>query len=130
MTDEYPAHMPYYGVVVGPLMRFRSHQIPVSDAPPLDTRDPRWNNCIDHHLACDCREAEQNELINELRSEWKNLRDTMDVMLAGHATQVHQYDRQPRPDLECQCQLCDFARKAGLVPFRNRRLAYESRRQW
>ncbi|MGW8538774.1 hypothetical protein ACWGK5_32135 [Rhodococcus qingshengii] len=130
MTHEFPAHMPYFGAIVGPLVRFRSQQVPVSAAPPRDTHDPRWNNCTDHHLACDCREAEQNEMLNELRSEWKILRDAMDVMIAGHATKVDQYDQQPRPDLECQCQLCDFARKTGLVPFKNRRTAYESRRRW
>ena len=56
--------------VVGPLrqIRFRDGSTQVYD-PPRDTRDLRWIGCIDHHPACDCREAEMTENLTELRAE-------------------------------------------------------------
>lgn len=123
---EYPPHMRWRGggsAIVGPLVRFRGQQVPVTSSPPRDTLDPRWADCTDHHLACDCREADQNELINELRSEWERLRRSLVVELEGHQTEVW-WDGEQRPDLECKCQLCAFARANGLTPRENQSRRY------
>lgn len=111
---NYPPHMPFRGTLVGPLVRFRGDQVPVTSSPPRDTGDPRWRNCTDHHLACDCREAEYAELAHEYRSEWERLRLMLSGMLADHPTHVS-VDGEERPDLACQCGLCAFARKSKLL---------------
>lgn len=41
---------------------------------PANTCDPRVPTCLDHHTACDCREAEQAELVAELRIELQDFR--------------------------------------------------------
>ena len=105
-----------YDAVVGPMIRFRGGQVAVSHSVPRNTMDPRYNACIDHHLACDCREALLNEEATERQGEWTRLRLEMARAIRGHATVVEQPDGQPRLDLQCQCQLCDFARVVGLVP--------------
>ncbi|AVP71306.1 hypothetical protein [Prescottella equi] len=115
---DYPPHMPRKGTLVGPVLRFRGQPVAVDRSAPQDTSDPRWNNCTDHHLACDCREAEQNEALNELRSEWRTLRAVLEAQLAGHPTEVY-VDGDRRTDLDCKCQLCGFARAAHVVPFAN-----------
>lgn len=60
------------GDLVGPMpaVRFRggSPARLVAD-PPQSTMDLRYLVCTDHHTACDCREAELNELIAEARFE-------------------------------------------------------------
>ncbi|MGY4103457.1 hypothetical protein ACW2Q0_28420 [Nocardia sp. R16R-3T] len=105
--------------LVGPLVFFRGQQVAVTSSPPTDTRDPRYDRCTDHHLACDCREAEQNENLHELRTEYRHLTDVLAVMLAGHRTAVY-VDGNRRESLDCRCQLCEFARTAHAVPWANR----------
>lgn len=50
----------FHGVLAWPEVRYRV---------PRHTSDPRWAACRVHHPACDCREAEQAELIAEYRYE-------------------------------------------------------------
>lgn len=96
--------------LVGPLVRFRGgQQMPVRHAPPFDTRDPRYTACTDHHLACDCREAEQNENLHEHRAELREIDRAIAAAIEGHPTQVF-VDNEERPDLECQCVGCKVAR--------------------
>jgi len=40
---------------------------------PRDTRDLRAQLCVEHHPACDCREALLNENLTEHISEWRHL---------------------------------------------------------
>lgn len=99
--------------LIGPLVRFRGHQIPVDRTPPRNTVDgDRWRNCTDHHLACDCREAEQNENLNEMRGEMRLIKDVLAQATVGHPTfvEVRQYGSRRR-DLECQCIACDLIRR-------------------
>lgn len=51
---------------------------------PANTCDPRYRQCTEHHVACDCREAELAEVIGELRSEWRYVREAVRRALAGH----------------------------------------------
>ncbi|NKZ84450.1 hypothetical protein GS982_19815 [Rhodococcus hoagii] len=82
--------MPYQGTLVGPVLYFRGQRSPSTAAhrrTPPATR--AGTNCTSHHLACDCREAEQNEALNETRSEWRTLRAVLEAQLAGHPTEVY-----------------------------------------
>ena len=109
-----PPHQ--FGTVVGPVVRFRGQPVDVGRSTPRDTTDPRYLACTDHHLACDCREAEQNEQINEFRAEFNMLRRAIVDAIDGHATTVY-VDHSRRPDLECKCAVCTIARNAGLGNF-------------
>jgi hypothetical protein len=63
------------------MVRFLSHERPTrtdevefadgstSDyKPPINTVDPRYRACTDHHVGCDCREADLREEIVELKA--------------------------------------------------------------
>lgn len=129
---EPPLHIPDYrssdpkaAELVGPLIRFRGgQQLPVPHAPPAETTDPRFYACTDHHLACDCREAELGERLSEMRSEYQHLTTTVKAALAadiaGHPTRVRE-GYAGRPDLECQCVGCKLARSLHMVPVGNAR---------
>ncbi|WP_280201897.1 hypothetical protein [Nocardia cyriacigeorgica] len=111
---DYPPHIARPGAgLVGPLVRFRGQPVAVSSSPPRDTRDPRYLACTDHRLACDCREAEQNEQLTEYRIELRQLRDLFDALTESHPTRV-EVDGVRRADLECHCPLCVFGRQARL----------------
>ena len=109
--------------LVGPMVPFRGQMVAVTSSPPRDTGDPRWRQCTDHRLACDCREAEQNEQISEMRSERRDIEEAIAQAIHGHPTWVYisagtggygyQYGdtRQRRRDLECRCLGCDLARR-------------------
>lgn len=58
----------------------------VAYVPPRDTCDPRARACTDHHVACDCREAEWAEEAAESRYERKATQAAFDTILDGHAT--------------------------------------------
>ena len=110
-----PLHIAERRWIVGPLVYFRGgQQMPVSQPPPLDAGDPRYPLCVDHHLACDCREAERSETINEQRSDLNAVRNAIEAVLDGHATNV--YDRgERRSDLECRCTGCQIARSVSFA---------------
>lgn len=102
--------------------------IPVDQPPPTDTRDPRYLTCVDHHLACDCREAERGEEIHEWRANFKQAQAVALEVCAGHPTWPDYYERsvtgwrapgQPVEQFEsssacCQCTGCQIIRKAHL----------------
>lgn len=100
--------------VVGPIVYFRGrdHAVPVEQSPPRDTMDgDRWAKCTSHHLACDCREAEKNEQLTELRSELRLIQDQLKASTDGHPTFVEErYGSQRRRDLECRCTACHVVR--------------------
>lgn len=120
--------------IVGPVVYFRGDRLPnkvlrgrvsvlVDRAPPTDTRDPRYIACTDHHLACDCREAEQNEEIREWLGNWQAARDAAQEICGGHPTwpdyfvEEHSgaYDvTYARSEDCCQCTGCQIIRKAHL----------------
>ncbi len=118
-VHDYPPHIARPSAdLVGPMMRFRGQQVAVTSAPPRDTTDPRYDRCTDHHLACDCREAELNEQLAEQRIDWFQLRDQLGAALVDHPTVVT-INGQERRDLYCQCTGCVFARAVNLVPYNN-----------
>jgi hypothetical protein len=81
---------------------------------PRDTMDPRYPKCTAHHLACDCREAEMAENINEYRLMLREWQDAADAILAGHPTRVWAEDGTRT--VECQCTGCQIARLAWHTP--------------
>lgn len=80
---------------------------------PKDTRDPRWRTCTRHHVACDCREAEQAETIAELTGELTWVWRQLDELIDGHATYDADGDTAGRI---CQCTACQLARKMWHYP--------------
>jgi len=104
--------------LVGPIAYFRGQPVAVNGSPPRDTTDPRYGRCTDHRLACDCREAELSEQITENRFARNELRDHLEAAIVDHPTRVI-LDGYPRPDLDCRCQGCVFARALELVPYPN-----------
>lgn len=112
--------------IVGPVEWFRGRTmgVEVHKAPPRDTIDGgRWQACTKHHLACDCREAEQNEAISELKAEMREIKDVLAQAAFGHPTFVRQGGRlERRRDLECRCVACDVIRRlksASVLDFYN-----------
>lgn len=93
----------------------RAHANAVYDV-PTDTRDPRHDVCTDHHVACDCREAYLAEQINELRDEYRLLREAIDTVLAGHPTTADGEDRYGQEIKPCQCTGCQIARLIYVYP--------------
>ena len=113
MRHDLPPHIarqPYrHATLVGPMVRFRGQPVDVGSSTPRYTLDPRYLACTDHHLACDCREAEQNEQINEYRDGYREITDVIAAAIEGHPTEVF-IDGEERSDLECQCAGCKIAR--------------------
>lgn len=58
----------------------------VAYVPPVNTCDPRYAACTEHHVACDCREAEFAEESAERRAERRETQQAFETILAGHAT--------------------------------------------
>lgn len=75
--------------------------------PPVNTLDPRYIACTDHHVACDCREAEFSEERNEWRMERASLRSAIDRILDDHPTDA---------DEPCMCTGCQIARAVHVYP--------------
>ncbi len=112
----------------GPGNTWRNTDPPkVAYVPPRNTLDPRYRACTDHRVACDCREAEMAENINEWRSEYKALKAAVLKHIEGHRTeaewtyqqifdhwedgvQVWRYERDD--DAVCSCVGCRIAREA------------------
>lgn len=76
---------------------------------PRDTMDPRFEACTDHHVACDCREAEFAENESEARYERKATQQAFEAVLAGHDTYATD-DGRPG----CLCTGCQIARQAHI----------------
>lgn len=84
--------------------------------PPTNTMDPRYAACIDHHVACDCREADLREDIVEYRAEYHLLKAAIEKVVGDHHTWL---PPAPNPnntgaDYEetpgCQCTGCEIVR--------------------
>lgn len=119
MTHTLPPHIARPSrELVGPVVYFRSQPVAVTSSPPRDTLDPRYDACTDHHLACDCREAEQCERLHEQAVERFELRGRFEVLLDGHPTEVY-LNGDIRADLSCHCEGCKLARSLSLVPYTN-----------
>lgn len=96
--------------------------IPVDQPPPTDTRDPRYLTCVDHHVACDCREAELGEEIHEWRANFTQAQAVAQEICAGHPTYPDYYDQDHSAGIAvvvpseacCQCTGCQIIRKAHL----------------
>lgn len=71
--------------------------------------------CTDHHPACDCREAELNEQIQEFRYERAELGKAMRETLIGHVIYA---PRGAPDDACCMCSGCRIARASWAFPFR------------
>jgi hypothetical protein len=88
---------------------FRRVRVIVDQAPPRDTIDGgRWERCTDHRLACDCREAEMRENLDEYFGMWQAARDAAAVALAGHDTRGYE------SGTPCPCAGCEIARRGYL----------------
>ena len=62
------------GTLVGPLPAVRFHDgTRLAYTPPRDTCDPRYVACTEHHVACDCREAEFAEQLAEFRNRLREI---------------------------------------------------------
>lgn len=98
----------------------------VAYVPPRDSTDPRYSACTDHHVACDCREAELAEQITEWHSEYMLLKAAIKKHIEGHRTyaewtyrqifvrwengeQVWRYERDDAA--MCSCVACQIARE-------------------
>ena len=84
----------------------------VQYTPPRNTIDPRYDACTDHHVACDCREAEFAEYRAEAQADHQLIQAAFDRLLAGHPTRT--YDDSP----PCQCSGCQIARACSIYPHR------------
>lgn len=85
----------------------------VHHVPPLprDTRDPRWMACLDHRTACDCREAEHAEQLNEYAARFDSLTRAAQAELAGHLLRDYSWWDEPghrpepgTPDWQAMCR--------------------------
>lgn len=90
----------------------------VNYTPPVNTCDPRYAACIDHHVACDCREAEWAENASEWRGYRDEIHAALDRILAGHSVEIV---GAPNPhtgekDHPCQCTGCQIARAIHYYP--------------
>lgn len=85
----------------------------VNYRPPRDTLDPRYNLCVNHHVACDCREATMAEDRQEWRYARQEQQEAFDRILAGHPT----WDWDANGDGRgCQCTGCQLARAIHVYP--------------
>ncbi len=80
---------------------------------PRDTRDLRAQLCVEHHPACDCREALLNENLTEHISERRHLNAVAQSALSGHQIRhphgTTGYSAR-RTDTLCLCSGCVIAR--------------------
>jgi hypothetical protein len=111
----------------GPVVLFRGSSGPlrrvpvaVDQPPPTDTCDPRYVACVDHRLACDCREAELGEEVHEWRANFTQAQAVAQEICAAHPTWPDYYDRTDAgyayepSEACCQCTGCQIIRKAHL----------------
>lgn len=108
--------------LVGPVRTVRFGWRPgspeVNYTPPGNTCDPRYDACTDHHVACDCREAEWSEQTHESAGEAKHTQAVFDRVLAGHPTRIYGSPNKytGETDLPCQCTGCQIARECSIYP--------------
>lgn len=78
--------------------------------PPANTLDPRYEACSDHHVACDCREAEHAEYRLEVKSTLAALQAAIDEVCLNHPTTAYV------EGVPCQCSGCVIARAVHMLP--------------
>jgi hypothetical protein len=86
----------------------------VAYQPPRDTLDPRYATCTDHHVACDCREAEWAEERREAAFAAQERREAFNEILAGHPT--WQWSDDGNELTGCMCTGCRIARACHIWP--------------
>lgn len=79
---------------------------------PTHGGDLRARLCTNHHPACDCREADLNELITEQRGEMRRLAQAARSALAGHQVEVPIGGEEWTVQL-CLCSGCVIHRATG-----------------
>ncbi|WP_062434880.1 hypothetical protein [Herbidospora daliensis] len=90
---------------------FRGVVLPLSAPLPENTMDPRWLACASHRTACDCREAEFGERINEYRSDEEQAKKVFAEVLAGHQTFAYTATGAVDTVAQCKCSGCEIARR-------------------
>ncbi|MEV5211397.1 hypothetical protein AB0K35_28375 [Micromonospora sp. NPDC053740] len=71
--------------------------------PPFMTVDPRYANCSDHHVGCDCREAHLREDILEFKIEEQIWRLAAEDIVGNH------------PQDTCMCTGCQIIRHRNVI---------------
>jgi hypothetical protein len=89
-----------------PVVRFRDGAV-VAYQVPHNTLDPRYRLCAEHRVACDCREAERQESIADLKAELVAVKKAALELLAGH--DVHGDDGSG-----CMCTGCQIVRRSHI----------------
>ena len=98
--------------LVGPLPTVGFHDgSRVVYSPPKDTMDVRWETCVHHRVACDCREAEHAETVSELRHEMRRVEKAFAEILKGHQTWAYTATGEDE-FAQCQCTGCQIVRLA------------------
>lgn len=98
--------------LVGPLPSVRFYDgSSVVYTPPTDTLDDRYRACINHRVACDCREAEFAETFSELRAEIRRVEKAFAEVLKGHQTWAYTATGEDE-FAQCQCTGCQVVRLA------------------
>lgn len=124
-----PAEPAVSKAVVGPLPTIHfgppRHRVRLAYTVPRNTLDVRHALCTDHHPACDCREAELNERLDEFLHMSEALRKAATTVLCGHRLYDHGDDRRRamvvggdewwqlirgNGPLACQCTGCQLIR--------------------
>lgn len=109
-TDLVHAKSGYVTFIGGPRRPLGSDFPRLAYDRPKNTLDPRVEQCTNHHVACDCREAVLAEDINEIRSEYQLVRNAINRVLAGHPT------TGDTDATSCQCTGCQIARACFIYP--------------
>lgn len=104
--------------LVGPVptIRFHDGQTQI-DYAPRNTLDIRYKACTAHRLACNCREAEMREQIQELRNELRTIEEAAVRILAGHSALAWRKDEITSEEqaVHCMCTGCQIARAGYLT---------------
>lgn len=109
------------GELVGPLRRvYYNGGVRGTYDLPKSTFDLRFTACADHHLACDCREADIAEAWAEHRDEINILYNAILDAIKGHNT--YALDQFAM----CKCPACGIARKANVGYFECKRQRREA----
>lgn len=102
--------------LVGPLSTIRfqdgSRQ---AYSPPKNTLDPRYRACINHHPACDCREAQAAEDRAEHVTYVREIETVARDILTGHPTYAWEDGPDGEREAGCACTGCQIVRAAGLL---------------
>lgn len=93
---------------------------------PRNTLDIRYVACGNHHLACDCREAERAEEIGEHRAMYREVESVILAAIKGHSTYGFTAGGFEDELAECKCAACGIARAAFIGFAENRRERHEA----